>query len=98
MKKNPKAFYPYLKFRTSNKVTVGPLKEGEEIVTDNNKMADMLNVFFSSVFTQEDVSNIPTPSPVYTGPNPLRSFPFQLNWSRIRYPKFLLQLLLDLTG
>ena len=53
VKKNPKAFYSYLKSRTSNKVTVGPLKEGEEIVTDDNKIADMLNVFFSSVFTQK---------------------------------------------
>ena len=84
VKKNPKAFYSYLKSRTSNRVTVGPLKDGVEIVTDNNKMAEMLNGFFSSVFTQEDVSDIPTPTPVYTGPDPLQSTPFQLNWSRIR--------------
>ena len=34
-KKNSKQFYSYLKKKTANRVTVGPLKHGEELVTDH---------------------------------------------------------------
>ena len=33
--KNKKAFYSYMKKKTSNRVSVGPLKDGEELVTEN---------------------------------------------------------------
>ena len=29
--------------KTSNRVLVGPLKEGKDLVTDNQKMAEILN-------------------------------------------------------
>ena len=32
-KKNSKQFYSYLKKKTANKVTVGPLREGDELLT-----------------------------------------------------------------
>ena len=58
-KKNPKAFYSYLKKKTANKVTVGPLKDGDDnLVTDNTGMATLLNIFFCSVFTREDTTEI----------------------------------------
>ena len=38
----------------ANRATVGPLKEGESVVSDNLHMANILNKFFSSVFTVED--------------------------------------------
>jgi hypothetical protein len=53
-KKKPKQFYAYLKSRTSNKQTIGPLKKGDQIISDNTKMATLLNDFFVSVFTKED--------------------------------------------
>ena len=40
---NKKAFYSYLKKKTSNMVSVGPLRDGEDLVTDNKKMAETLN-------------------------------------------------------
>ena len=55
-KKNSKAFYGYLKKKTGNKVTVGPLKEDGKLVTDDKLMVDKLNLFFCSVFTQEDTA------------------------------------------
>ena len=61
-KKNPKPFYTYLKTKTSNKESVGPLKdENRDLITDKGKMAEMLNKFFSSVFTRENTEDIPEP-------------------------------------
>ncbi len=51
-KKSPKPCYSYLNSKTSNRQTVGPLKEGEQTVDDNQKMSSLLNMFFSSVFTK----------------------------------------------
>ena len=45
----------------ANRTTVGPLKEGESVVSDNLHMANILNKFFSSVFTVED-ENVPEPT------------------------------------
>lgn len=75
-KKDCKSWYSYLKTKTSNRVSVGPLKLDEVLVTDDEKMADILNHFFSSVFTQEDLINLPNLEPVYTGPTPLSSLSF----------------------
>ena len=53
-KKNPKAFYSYMKRKTSNWVTVGPFRDSSwQLVTDDRLMAEQLNHFFSTVFTQE---------------------------------------------
>ena len=39
---------------------IGPLKdESGSLITDEKEMADKLNKFFASVFTDEDISNIP---------------------------------------
>ena len=71
-KKNPKEFYSYLKSRTTNKQTVGPLKSDVgDLVSDDAKMAGMLNEFFSSVFTSEDLENVPKPETLYHGDEPL---------------------------
>lgn len=52
-KKNPKMFYSYLRSKTTNRSSVGPLKEGDDIVPGNAEIADILNKFFASVFTIE---------------------------------------------
>ena len=56
---NKRPFNSYIKSKTKSRISVGPLKQGEELVTDNRLMATMLNAQFSSVFTSEDASNIP---------------------------------------
>ena len=45
-KKDPKAFYTYLKTKTSNRENVGPLKDGTTFVSAEEKMVEMLNGFF----------------------------------------------------
>ena len=60
-KKNPKAFYSYLKKKTANKVSVGPLMDGESLVSDDSEMAELLNTFFCSVFTSENLHDLPEP-------------------------------------
>ena len=66
-KKNPKQFFSYLKKKSSNRVSVGPLKVGVELVSDNTEMAGMLNNYFCSVFTQEDLTNMKEPEQLYKG-------------------------------
>ena len=73
-KKNPKAFYSYMKRKTSNSVAVGPLRDSSgQLVTDDRLMAEQLNQFFCSVFTEEDCTNIPEAEDLFTGDVPLET-------------------------
>ena len=59
-KKRPKMFYSYLRSKTANRSSVGPLKdENEEVVSNDTGMAIILNNFFASVFTTEN-DQLPT--------------------------------------
>ncbi len=52
-------YMKYVKSKTKSKTTVGPLvTQDKKIITDNKEMAEMLNQFFSSVFTKEDLNNV----------------------------------------
>ena len=53
-KRKPKMFYSYLKSKMSNRQSIGPLKDGKTVVSDDAPMANMLNKFFASVFTVEN--------------------------------------------
>ena len=54
------AFYSYVRFKTKVKERVGPLVNNNGIDTNDKKeMSELLNEFFSSVFTREDRRNIP---------------------------------------
>ena len=66
-KKNSKGFYSYIKKKTKNKVTIGPLKDGEQNVTDSEEMANLLNKWYCSVFTEENLAIIPNPEMSYQG-------------------------------
>ena len=73
-KKNPKAFYGYLKKKTGNRVSVGPLKDSSgNLITDDKLMAEQLNLFFCSVFTQEDCTNLPEAETLFRDEEPLES-------------------------
>ena len=53
---------------------MGPLKdENGAIKTDDESMVDILNSFFSSVFTREDLSDPPQPRASFEGEVPLTS-------------------------
>ena len=60
-KKDPKAFYSYLRSKKSNRESVGPLRAANgELETDYQKQANILNTYFASVFTKEDMNNLPS--------------------------------------
>jgi hypothetical protein len=59
--RNGKKFTNYVKSKTKVRTGIGPLKKPDGSMTsDGREMADILNSFFSSVFTKEDLSNLPT--------------------------------------
>ena len=66
-KKDPKRFYAYLKSKTCNRVSVGPLRGEDGLVTGNKEMAGILNAQYTSVFTSEDMTNLPEPEVLVTG-------------------------------
>ena len=68
VKKDSKSFYAYVRSKQRNKVRVGPLKNslGQDIV-DNKDTAELLNNYFSSVFTLENTKNVPIPEQIFKG-------------------------------
>ena len=63
-----------MKRKTSNRVAVGPLRDSSgQLVTDDRLMAEQLNQFFCSVFTEEDCTNIPEAEDLFTGDVPLET-------------------------
>ena len=56
---NKRPFNAYIKSKTKSRDNVGPLKVGDKFITDNEQMASLLNASFSSVFSNENMSDIP---------------------------------------
>ncbi len=65
-KRNPKAFYKYVKSKTRVKTGVPELNYNGEMATSDGDKAEVLNQFYASVFTQED-DTVPTPNHVFSG-------------------------------
>ena len=60
IKNDSKSFYAYVRSKQRNKVKVGPLKDNQRcIISDSKDMAETPNNYFISVFTMENLSNIP---------------------------------------
>ena len=58
VKNNPKNFFAYCRSKTKVKETVGPLKNKDgQYVFDNVEMSELLNDYFGSVFTDENVGD-----------------------------------------
>ena len=68
IKLNPKSFWKYVRSKTKVKTGISDLEkdDGTFAHTDIDK-AEVLNNFFSSVFTREDISDIPEPGRTYDG-------------------------------
>ena len=62
IKTNPKSFWKYVRSKTKVKAGISDLEKGDGSYahTDSEK-AEVLNEFFSSVFTREDLKDIPEP-------------------------------------
>lgn len=59
---NLRGFYSYVKSKTKTKETIGPLKQNNEVITEASEIAKILNNYFSSTFTKENVTEIPVPT------------------------------------
>src|SRR6218665_4020684 len=70
VKEYSKSFNNYVRSKQKRKERVGPLKRddgSEEVIVDDEEAAKVLNKYFSSVFTLEDLGNIPEPKQTYLG-------------------------------
>ena len=66
--KDPKAFWRYTNSKTNKRSTLGGMtKPDGQITQDDNEKAQILNNFFSSVFTQETLDHISQLELKYTG-------------------------------
>jgi hypothetical protein len=66
IKNDSKSFYAYVRSKQRNKSRAGPFKDHTgSVVTCNTTAANLLNDYFSSVFTTEDLSFIPTPVNIF---------------------------------
>ena len=68
IKQDSKSFYAYIRSKQRCKAKIGPLKDSNGIIlTDDKLTADMLNKYFVSVFTKEDLTCIPEPDRIFVG-------------------------------
>ena len=69
-KKDPKKFYSYVKSRKPIKTNFGPIRDTDGSIQHNNKtMANVLNEYFISVLTIEDIINVPECNPIVNPTN-----------------------------
>ena len=63
-----KSFFAYASSNSNSKVRVGPLVDSSgQTVSDPVSMCETMNQYFTTVFTREDISSMPTPEEFYTG-------------------------------
>ena len=68
IKEDCKSFYAYISSKTRSNTKIGPLlDENNDLVQDNKSLADLLNRYFCSVFTKENLSNIPEAEQIFQG-------------------------------
>ena len=79
-KENPKEFFAYVNSRKPIKNNISPLKDLEgNLVTSDFEKAELMNKYFTSVFTTEELSTIPEPVIKYEGTRPLDRINFTLD-------------------
>lgn len=66
IKDNPKSFYSYTKSKLKTRETVGPIDDGNTVLSADIDVANVLNNYFSSVFTHES-GQLPEPVDLFTG-------------------------------
>ena len=60
IKEDQKSFYAYVRSKSRARVKVEPVKDTVgNLVSDDSEMANLFNEYFSSVFTKENLQNIP---------------------------------------
>ena len=70
---NKKIFFAHVNSRKPIKSAIGPLKDAQgNIISSDEGMAELLNEYFVSVYTKEDLKELPSVPIFYQGTNPLR--------------------------
>ena len=68
MKNDSKSFCAYVRNKQKVRDKVGSLENNRgNIISDEFQMAEVLNEYFSSVFTTEDISSLPVPFTKFEG-------------------------------
>ena len=68
IKTDSRSFYAYVRSKQKVQDKVGPLENNRgNIISDGFQVAEVLNVYFSSVFTTEDISSLPVPFTKFEG-------------------------------
>ena len=68
IKNDSKSLYAYVRSKQKVRDKVGPLENNSEnIISDGFQMAEVLNEYFSSVFTTEDIGSLPVPFTKFEG-------------------------------
>ena len=68
IKNYSKGFYAYVRIKQTFRDKVGPLENNSgNIMSDGFQMSEVLNEYFSSVFTTEDISSLPVPVTKFEG-------------------------------
>ena len=68
IKNDSKSLYVYVRSKQKVRDNVGPLENNRgNIISDGFQMAEVLNEYFSSVFTTEDISSLPVPLTKFEG-------------------------------
>ena len=69
IKTDSKSFYAYVRSKSKCRSGIGPLMSASGTITESDaEMCEVLNEYFSSVFTKENENAMPSPVQVYTGP------------------------------
>ena len=68
IKNDDKSFYAYVRSKQKVRDKVGPLENNSgNIISDGFQMEEVLNEYFSSVFTTADISSLPVPFTKFEG-------------------------------
>jgi len=68
IKKDSKSFFKYFRSKTNAKSFVGPLTDEKgNLISDDKQMGELLNTFFSSVFTIETTEALPAVKQFFNG-------------------------------
>ena len=68
IKNDSKSFYVYVRSKQKVRDKVGPLENNSgNIISNGFQMAEVLNEYFSSIFTTEDISSLPVPFTKFEG-------------------------------
>ena len=60
IKEDPKTFYAYVRSRSKSRSGIRSLRWRDDLVEDDEGKAGLLNEYFASLLTKEDVNTVPS--------------------------------------